>query len=68
MRCSDGADWLKMEMDNDTEIEYWLRAAEREERAGHIATAITFKNMAWLVGHQQLWLDWIKAQDNEKPN
>lgn len=34
---------------------YWKRAADREAREGHTATAITFRNMAWLIEHPEGW-------------
>jgi hypothetical protein len=36
-------------------VEEWLRAAEREDKAGNVAAAITFRNMAWLVEHADNW-------------
>lgn len=37
-------------------IDRWNQAANREDREGNHAAAITFRNMAWLLEHQHEWL------------
>jgi hypothetical protein len=44
-----------MESNKMAHVEEWLRAAQREDTLGNPATAITFRNMAWLVENADNW-------------
>ena len=42
-------------------VERWRNAANREDREGNHAAAITFRNMAWLLEHSDRWLPQVVA-------
>lgn len=48
-------------MNRDTEIQYWLDAAKRKDAEGNHAAAISFRNLAWLLEHEQTWLEWCAS-------
>jgi hypothetical protein len=52
-----------MDVNRDKEVAFWLDSAKRKRQEGQPATATTFENMAWLLGHPEGWLDWIKEQE-----
>jgi hypothetical protein len=47
-------------------IEQWKRSAQREDREGHPALAITFRNMAWLVENSATWLPHVVKSAGEQ--
>lgn len=46
----------------------WMRSAERREAIGETATALCFRNMAWLIENGHLWQDRTKFQPMEDAN
>jgi len=45
---------------------YWKRAADREELNGNPVTAVTFRNMAWLLEHPEGWAQYMASQSRER--
>lgn len=41
-------------MERSSEIKFWLDAANRRESEGNPAAAISFRNIAWLLEHNNL--------------
>lgn len=47
-------------------VERWKQAANREDREGNPATAITYRNMAWLLEHRDRWLPQVVQSASEQ--
>lgn len=44
----------------------WTAAAIKADQEGHPATAITYRNMAWLIEHQASWLPQVVASAEQQ--
>lgn len=44
----------------------WTASAVKADQEGHPATAITYRNMAWLIEHQSSWLPVVVASAEQQ--
>ena len=55
-----------MQETNAQSIERWHAAAIKADQEGQPATAITYRNMAWLIEHQSSWLPQVVASAEQQ--
>ena len=55
-----------MQETNEQAVARWLAAAKRAAQQGNSATAITYRNMAWLIEHQASWLPQVVASAEQQ--
>lgn len=52
-------------MNRQYEIDYWLSAAKRADQSGEPATAISFRNIAYLLEHVEWKPTVVRGQNGQ---